>query len=60
MNWTAIGGAAVAAFFIWMMYRNRGGIKELMQRSKEAPQHWGTYAMLMGGVILLVYILIKL
>ncbi|UJF24630.1 hypothetical protein L0B52_00360 [Suttonella sp. R2A3] len=60
MNWGSIGAAAVAVFFIWMIYRNRGGIKEMMQRSKEAPQYWGTFALLMAGVIALVYVLIKL
>ncbi len=60
MNWTQIGTAAVAIFIIWYFYRRRGGIKALFQQSREAPQHWGTFALLMLGVVVFVYLLIKL
>ena len=60
MNWNSIGAALIAAFLIWMLIRNRGGIKALMQRSQEAPQHWGTFVLLMLAVVALVYFLIKL
>lgn len=60
MNWTGIGAALVAVFIIWMAYRNRGGIKAMMERSKAAPQYWGTFAILMLLVFALVYLLIKL
>lgn len=59
MNWNIIGSSLFAAFIIWMLIRNRGGIKALMQRSQEAPQHWGTFVLLMLAVFALVYFLIK-
>lgn len=60
MNWNTIGTALVAAFIVWILIRNRGGIKALMQRSQEAPQHWGTFVLLMLAVVALVYFLIRL
>lgn len=60
MNFANIGAALVGLFIIFILIKQRGGIKALMERSKDAPQHWGTYALLMLAVVALVYILIKL
>lgn len=56
------GIIAIMAFIIWQVYKmhKSGGLKALFERSKNAPQHWNTFGILMIGVILLVIILIKL
>lgn len=62
MDWNKIGLILVAGFILFMLWRTHksGGLAALMEKSRNAPQHWGTFAALMAGVLLLVYLLIKL
>ena len=50
------------AYFIFDFYRmvKNGGYKALLERSRNAPQHWGTFAFLMVMVVLFVILLIRL
>lgn len=58
--WTQIGIALIAVGMLYYIYRSRGGIKALFERSQQAPQHWGLFAVIMLVVIAFVYLLIKL
>ena len=62
MDWNKLGAVAIGAYFIYMFYRmvKTGGYKALMERSRNAPQHWGTFAVLMAMVVLFVIFLIKM
>lgn len=62
MNWSQIGFAAIAVFILWRVYamHKNGSLAALMEKSRNSPQHWGTFILLMLGVILFVYLLIKL
>lgn len=56
---------ALVSIFIIIVYlfgrvQQHGSIKALFEHSRNSPQHWDSFALLMGGVILLTYILIKL
>lgn len=58
--WTQIGLALIGAGMLYYLYRSRGGIKALFERSQQAPQHWGTFAIIMIILVAFVYLLIKL
>ena len=62
MDWNKLGAIAIGAYFIYMFYRmvKTGGYKALMERSRNAPQHWGTFAIIILCVIAFVYLLIRL
>ena len=62
MDWNKLGAVAIGAYFIYMFYRmvKTGGYKALMERSRNAPQHWGTFAIIILCVIAFVYLLIRL
>ena len=62
MDWNKLGLVAIGAYFIYMFYRDvkSGGYKALLERSRNAPQHWGTFAFLMVMVVLFVILLIRL
>ena len=62
MDWNKLGLVAIGAYFIYMFYRNvkNGGYKALLERSRNAPQHWGTFAIIILCVIAFVYLLIRL
>lgn len=62
MNWNSIGAIAIGLFVLWRVYamHKSGGLAALMEKSRNAPQHWGTFALLMLAVVLFVYLLIKL
>lgn len=57
---TALTAALAAIFVIWMAARNRGGIKALFEHSRNSPQHWGLFAVIMILIIAFVYLLIRL
>lgn len=46
--------------YLILRVKQHGSIKALFEHSRNQPQHWDSFALLMGGVILFVYILIKL
>ncbi|MDO4435945.1 MAG: hypothetical protein Q4B71_05935 [Cardiobacteriaceae bacterium] len=54
--------ALLMGFFLWRLYQahKSGGIKALFEKSRQAEQHWQTFALLMGGVLLFVILLIQL
>ena len=62
MDWNKLGLVAIGAYFIYMFYRDvkNGGYKALLERSRNAPQHWGTFAIIILCVIAFVYLLIRL
>ena len=62
MDWNKVGLIAVAAAVIYYAYRmvKSGGYRALMERSRNAPQHWGTFAIIILCVIAFVYLLIRL
>lgn len=62
MDWNKIGLIAVAGYFIWQFFSlyKSGGFHAMMEKSRNAPQHWGTFVFLIAMVILFVYFLIKL
>ncbi|WP_298079417.1 hypothetical protein [uncultured Cardiobacterium sp.] len=62
MDWNKLGAVAIGAYFIYLFYREvkNGGYKALMERSRNAPQHWGTFAFLVAMVVLFVIFLIKM
>ncbi|SUO97350.1 hypothetical protein [Suttonella indologenes] len=56
---------ALVSIFIIIVYlfsrvKQHGSIKALFEHSRNQPQHWDSFALLMGGVLLFTYILIKL
>ena len=62
MDWNKLGLVAIGAYFIYNFYRmvKSGGYKALLERSRNAPQHWGTFAIIILCVIAFVYLLIRL
>lgn len=62
MDWSKFAAVAIAAFILWRVYtlHKNGGLAALMEKSRSSPQHWGTFVLLMLGVFLFVYLLIKL
>ena len=62
MDWNKFGLIAVAAAVIYYAYRmvKSGGYRALVERSRNAPQHWGTFAIIILCVIAFVYLLIRL
>lgn len=58
--WTNIGVIVFVAIWGFFLYRNRNGIRALFKESKEAPQYWGTFILIMLALAVFVYILIKL
>lgn len=62
MDWNQIGLVVVAAAVIYYAYRmvKSGGYRALVERSRNAPQHWGTFAIIILCVIAFVYLLIRL
>nr|WP_314384573.1 hypothetical protein [uncultured Cardiobacterium sp.] len=62
MDWNKVGLIAVAAAVIYYAYRmvKSGGYRALVERSRNAPQHWGTFAIIILCVIAFVYLLIRL
>ena len=61
MDWNKLGLVAIGAYFIYDFYRMvKSGYKALLERSRNAPQHWGTFAFLMVMVVLFVILLIRL
>ena len=62
MNWNSIAAIAIAIFVLWRVYalHKSGGLAALMEKSRNSPQHWGTFIALMLAVFLFVYLLIKL
>ena len=62
MDWDKLGAAVIGAYAIFMFYREikGGGYKALLERSRNAPQHWGTFVFLMVMVVLFVILLIRL
>ena len=62
MDWNKVGLIVVAAAVIYYAYRmvKSGGYRALMERSRNAPQHWDTFAIIILCVIAFVYLLIRL
>ncbi|MDO4643624.1 MAG: hypothetical protein Q4A74_07270 [Cardiobacteriaceae bacterium] len=62
MDWNKLGLVAIAFFFMFTAYKmiRNGGYRALMEKSRNAPQHWGTFVFLMLMVILFIYFLIRL
>nr|WP_315179739.1 hypothetical protein [uncultured Cardiobacterium sp.] len=62
MDWNKVGLIVVAAAVIYYAYRmvKSGGYRALVERSRNAPQHWGTFAIIILCVIAFVYLLIRL
>ena len=62
MDWNKVGLVIVAAAVIYYAYRmvKSGGYRALVERSRNAPQHWGTFAIIILCVIAFVYLLIRL
>ncbi|RKW12612.1 MAG: hypothetical protein D8H94_11240 [Cardiobacterium sp.] len=62
MDWNKVGLVVVAAAVIYYAYRmvKSGGYRALVERSRNAPQHWGTFAIIILCVIAFVYLLIRL
>lgn len=62
MDWNKVGLVVVAAAVIYYAYRmvKSGGYRALVERSRNAPQHWGTFAFLMVMIVLFVILLIRL
>lgn len=62
MDWNKVGLVVVAAAVIYYAYRmvKSGGYRALVERSRNAPQHWGTFAIIILCVISFVYLLIRL
>lgn len=57
---TKIIAAVLILLIAFIIYKQKDQIKALFEESKQAPQHWGTFIGLMIGVLLFVYLLIKL
>lgn len=53
---------AVMIFILWRFYSayRSGGLKALFEKSRAAPQHWQTFGLICAGILLLLYLLIKL
>lgn len=62
MDWNKVGLIVVAVAVLYYAYRmvKSGGYRALMERSRNAPQHWGTFAIIILCVIAFVYLLIRL
>lgn len=62
MDWNKVGLVVVAAAVIYYAYRmvKSGGYRALVERSRNAPQHWSTFAIIILCVIAFVYLLIRL
>ena len=62
MDWNKVGLIVVAAAVIYYASRmvKSGGYRTLVERSRNAPQHWGTFAIIILCVIAFVYLLIRL
>lgn len=62
MDWNKVGLVVVAAAVIYYAYRmvKSGGYRALVERSRNAPQHWGTFAIIILCVIAFIYLLIRL
>ena len=62
MDWDKLGAAVIGVFAIFMFYKTvkNGGYKALLERSRNAPQHWGTFVFLIVMVVLFVILLIRL
>ena len=62
MDWNKVGLIVVAVAVLYYAYRmvKSGGYRALMERSRNAPQHWGTCAIIILCVIAFVYLLIRL
>ena len=62
MDWNKVGLVVVAAAVIYYAYRmvKSGGYRALVERSRNAPQHWGTFAIIILCVIAFVSLLIRL
>lgn len=58
-NWLLIAVLAAFGFMLYRMHKS-GGIKALFEKSRNAEQHWNTFALLMMGVVVFILILIKL
>lgn len=60
MDWNKIAIVFVVIFILWRLYKHPHAIKQLFDESAAAPQHWGTFIILMMAVILFCIFLIKL
>lgn len=62
MDWNKVGLIVIAVAILYYAYRmvKSGGYRALMERSRNAPQHWGTFAIIILCVIAFVYLLIRL
>ncbi|MFC0036266.1 hypothetical protein [Cardiobacterium valvarum] len=62
MDWNKVGLIVIAVAVLYYAYRmvKSGGYRALMERSRNAPQHWGTFAIIILCVIAFVYLLIRL
>ena len=62
MDWNKVGLIVVAVAVLYYAYRmvKSGGYRALVERSRNAPQHWGTFAIIILCVIAFVYLLIRL
>ncbi|MBP3194892.1 MAG: hypothetical protein J6M05_04425 [Cardiobacteriaceae bacterium] len=56
---TAISLAGFVVFILYMQNK-RGGIKQLFEQSKNAPQHWETFGVIVLMIVLFVWFLAKL
>lgn len=58
-NPTIIGIAWIlVVVVIFYRMQKSGGLKALIEHSKNSPQYWGEFALLMAGVFLFIYLLI--
>ena len=57
--YSAIGLIAFACLLIYLQHR-QGGIKALFEKSRNAPQYWNTFIVIMLLIALFVWILIKI
>ena len=60
MDNPTVVGVAWVLIVIVIAYRmhKSGGFKALMEHSKNSPQYWGEFLLIMAGVALFIYFLI--
>ena len=57
--YSAIGLILFLVLFIYLRQR-QGGIKALFEKSRNAPQYWNTFIVIMLLIALFVWILVKI